>query len=158
MLAVLRPLGRRFAQVVDYGPGGSDGLGMAAQPKPVEVRDAKLFAQHSFGIVGTEHPLLDTRFDRIAQFQNLGDDWDGCGAKAPSYELLVSAVGLACVFRDQGVPAPSRVVPGLNATVLVEWQFQDGGYAEVEVTRPFFAEVMLIEPGEPAVHWTLPTD
>lgn len=88
----------------------------------------------------------------------MGDDWDGCGAKAPSHELLASAVGLAHLFRDQGVPAPSRIVPGLDGIVLFEWQFPDGTYAEVEIVRPLFAEVMVIEPGKPAKHWTLPTE
>ena len=95
---------------------------------------------------------------KLVQFQQLGDDWDGCGAKAPSHELLVSAVGLAHLLRDRSVEAPSRVVPGLDGTVLFEWQFPDGAYGEVEIVRPLFAEVMLIEPGQPAKHWTLPTD
>lgn len=95
---------------------------------------------------------------QIVQFQHLGDDWDGAGAKSPADELLISAIALANVFGIQGVPPPSRVVPGLDGTVLFEWQLPDGVHAEVEVVRPFFAEVMLIEPGQPARHWTLPTE
>ena len=63
---------------------------------------------------------------QLVQFQHLGDDWDGCGAKSPSRELLTSAIALAYVFRDNGVPPPSRVVPGLDGIVLFEWQFPDG--------------------------------
>ena len=95
---------------------------------------------------------------QLVQFQHLGDDWDGCGAKAPSPELAASAIGLAHAFRDNGVPPPARVVPGLDGIVLFEWQFPDGTYAEVEIVRPLFAEVMLLEPGKPAKHWTLPTE
>jgi hypothetical protein len=100
----------------------------------------------------------EASIQKIVEFQQLSDDWDGCGAKAPSRELLESAVGLAYLFRDQGVPAPVRVVPGLDGIVLLEWQFPDGAYAEVEIVRPLFAEVMLIEPDKPAKHWTLPTE
>jgi hypothetical protein len=95
---------------------------------------------------------------KLVQFQQLGDNWDGCGAKAPTHELLVSAVALAHLLRNQGVPAPSRVAPGLDGTVLFEWQFPDGAYGEVEIVRPLFAEVMLIEPGLSAKLWTIPYD
>jgi hypothetical protein len=94
----------------------------------------------------------------IITFQYLGDDWDGLGAKAPSSELLESAISLAYLLCDKGVPPPSRVVPGLEGEVLLEWQETDGTYTDVEIVRPFFAEVMLVEPGKPAKHWTLPTE
>jgi hypothetical protein len=95
---------------------------------------------------------------KIIGFQHLGDDWDGFGAKAPSREMLESAVGLAYVFLEQGVPPPSRVVPGLDGEVIFEWQEPDGTYTDVEIVRPFFAEVMRVEPGKPAQQWTLPTE
>jgi hypothetical protein len=63
---------------------------------------------------------------KIVAFQHLGDDWDGLGAKAPSCELLASAVGLAYLFFEQGVPPPSRVVPCLDGAVIFEWQDPDG--------------------------------
>ncbi len=94
----------------------------------------------------------------IVDFQNLGDNWDGCSAKPPSRQLLESAIGLAYVFLEKGVPPPSRVAPGLEGEVIFEWQEADGTYTDVEVVRPFFAEVMHIEPGKPARHWTLPTE
>jgi hypothetical protein len=110
-----------------------------------------------------EKPVADAgawepTVQEIVEFQHLGDDWDGLGAKAPSRELVESAVGLAYLFFEQGVPPPSRVVPGLDGAVLFEWQDPDGTYTDVEIVRPFFAEVMLIEPGKPAKHWTLPTE
>jgi hypothetical protein len=94
----------------------------------------------------------------IITFQYLGDDWDGLGAKAPSPELLESAIGLAYLLHDKGVSPPSRVVPGLEGEVLFEWQEADGTYTDVEIVRPFIAEVMVVEPGKSAKHWTLPTE
>lgn len=95
---------------------------------------------------------------KIVEFQHLGDDWDGLGARAPSYDVLVSAIGLAYVLNQQEVDPPVRVVPGLEGEVIFEWQFPDGTYAEIEIPRFLYAEVMLIEPGQPAKHWTLPTE
>jgi hypothetical protein len=95
---------------------------------------------------------------KLEDYQHLGDDWDGFGAKAPSHDLLTSAVGLAHMFYERGVDAPHRVAPGVNGSVILEWQFPDGTYAEVEIVRPLYAEVMMIEPGQPAKHWTLPTE
>jgi hypothetical protein len=91
-------------------------------------------------------------------FQHLGDNWDGLDAKAPSLELLESAMGLAYTLREQGVEPPSRVVPGPEGSVSFEWQEPDGTYTEVEIDRPFHAEVLMMEPGQAAKHWTLPTD
>lgn len=95
---------------------------------------------------------------KIAEYQHLDDAWDGAGAKAPSLELVESAIGLAHLLRDREMLPPSRVVPGIDGTILFEWQLPDGTYAEIEVVRPLFAEVMVIEPGKPARHWTLPTE
>ena len=95
---------------------------------------------------------------RIVEFQTLGDDWDGLGAKAPSRELLASAVGLAYLLHERGVKPPVAVVPGVEGSVIFEWHEPDGTYAEVEVVRPLHAEVMVVMPGKPATHWTLPTD
>ncbi len=95
---------------------------------------------------------------KIIGFQHLEDDWDDSGAKAPSRELLDSAVALACAFCKTGVEPPSRVVPGVTGTILLEWQLPDGTYGEVEIVRPLYAEVMMIQPGRPPKLWTLPTD
>jgi hypothetical protein len=50
------------------------------------------------------------------------------------------------------------VTPGVDGSVALEWQFPEGTYAEVQIVRPLHAEVMVIEPGQPAKHWTLPTE
>ena len=94
---------------------------------------------------------------KIATFQDYGDDWDGLGAIAPSCKLLESAMGLAYLFFEKGVPPPRCVVLGLDGSVNFEWQNPDGTIAEVEIDRPLHAEVMLVEPGKPPRFWTLPT-
>lgn len=96
--------------------------------------------------------------DEVVAMQHLGVNWDGLYASAPSLELLASVVGLAYLLKDDGVDAPSRAVPSTSGTVLLEWQFADGSYGEIEVTRPLFAECMLLEPGKPAKHWTFPSE
>jgi hypothetical protein len=95
---------------------------------------------------------------KMVAFQHLGDDWDGQGARAPSYEVLASAIGLAYTLYQQGVDPPNCVVPGIDGSVIFEWHDPDGTYTEVEIVRPLYAEVMMIEPGKPARHWTLPTE
>jgi hypothetical protein len=95
---------------------------------------------------------------KLISFQQVEDDWDGFGAKAPGSELLESAIGLAHIFSQKGIDPPNGVMHGVTGTVIFEWQFKDGTYAEVEIDRPLHAEVMLVEPGKPAQHWTLPTE
>ncbi len=97
------------------------------------------------------------RIQTILQMQELADDWDGFGAKAPSPELLESAVGLADLLRQRGVEPPQVVVAGVDGSVSFEWQDARGFYAEIEIVRPYFAEVMVLEPGKSPQHWTLPT-
>jgi hypothetical protein len=100
----------------------------------------------------------ESAVQKIIEYQRLGDNWDGFGAKAPSQELLQSAIGLAYVFRENGVDPPHRLAPGVDGSVIFEWQDPDGTYTDVEIVRPLHAECMRIEPGQPAKHWTLPTE
>jgi hypothetical protein len=90
----------------------------------------------------------------LAMFRSLEDSWDGAGATAPPSALVESAILLAQFLRGRGYDAPSRVVPGVNGTVLLEWQ-HDGIYEELEVTEPFRAEAMRAAHGQPAEHWNL---
>jgi hypothetical protein len=95
---------------------------------------------------------------KMVGFQQLGDNWDGQGARAPSYEVLASAIGLAYTLHQKAIDPPNCVVPGIDGSVTFEWHDPDGTYTEVEVIRPLYAEVMMIAPGKPARHWTLPTE
>jgi hypothetical protein len=102
--------------------------------------------------------LWEPAVEALMGFRKLGDNWDGQGARGPSADLLASAIALAYLLSDQEVDPPSRVVPGPEGSIIFEWQYLDGTYAEVEVIEPLYAEAMLIEPGQPAKHWTLPTE
>ena len=50
---------------------------------------------------------------------------------------------------------PNGVIPGVNGTVIFDWQGTDQSYLEIEVTEPFHAECMYISPGKPTRHWTI---
>ena len=132
---------------------------------PISKKDWDLQVGGRNGASGIdqERPMADAgawepAVERIVEFQHLADDWDGFGGKAPSRELLESAIALAYAFCKTGMEPPSRVVPGVTGTILLEWQLPDGTYGEVEIVEPFHAEVMMIQPGKPANHWTLPTE
>jgi hypothetical protein len=98
----------------------------------------------------------DETINALAGVRELEDNWDGLGASAPPPALLDSAVGLAYLLRGRGMSPPDRVVAGTAGTVILEWQDPDGTYCEVEIDRPFHADVMLLVPGRPAKHWELP--
>ncbi|HTU89622.1 MAG TPA: hypothetical protein VMF69_05955 [Gemmataceae bacterium] len=115
--------------------------------------DAALESQRDVPDAGPWEPAVM----KLVEFEHLGDNWDGLGARAPSSEMLASAIGLAYCFLEQAVDPPDCVVPGLEGSVMFEWHDPDGTYTEVEIVRPLYAEVMVIEPGKPARHWTLPT-
>jgi hypothetical protein len=94
----------------------------------------------------------------IISYQHLSDDWDGLGAKAPSLEVLASAVALAHLFHERGVNPPHCVVPSPDGSINFEWQGPEGAVAEVEIDGPLHAEVMVMEPGKPARFWTIPAE
>ena len=91
----------------------------------------------------------------LQAIRNNQSDWDGQGAEAPSPELMDSVEGLMQILMQRGIDAPSGVVPGVNGTVIVEWQGENDFYLEIEVTAPNRADGCLIVPGMPTEHWTL---
>jgi len=91
----------------------------------------------------------------INSFRNLGENWDGLGARMPSNELLDSAIGLVRLWHSRDLLPPIRVLPGTAGTVVFEWQGDGGAYGEVEIDRPFHADVMLVQAGQPTKHWEL---
>jgi hypothetical protein len=97
-------------------------------------------------------------FEELRSMFRLQDDWDGLDAKAPSTALVASAIEIAEWYRGQGLPAPSRAVAAPDGAVLLEWQ-AGGCYADVEITHPYHARVMLMVTGRPTQHRTLsPSD
>src|SRR5207248_2060436 len=97
--------------------------------------------------------LWEPTVQKLVAFQHLAYGWDGLEAVAPSPDLLTSAIGLAFLLHDRGVGPPHRVVPGLEGSVVFEWQYPNGLYSEIEIVRPLHAEVLMIEPGKPARQW-----
>ena len=97
----------------------------------------------------------DKRMEELEGLRHTQDDWDGQGATAPSSGHLDSAITLAQFLLRHGVDAPSCVVPGVNGTVIFEWQGENGSYLEIEITAPNRVEGYSIIPGKPTEYWTL---
>jgi hypothetical protein len=140
--------------VLDRGIPKADWIRHIGELNGVSGAHTKQPAERTVSDAGPWEPAVR----KIMEFQHLGDDWDGLGAKAPSRELLQSAIGLAYLLAEKGVDPPHCVVPGLDGSVNLEWQYPDGTVTEVELDCPFHAEVMLLEPGKPPKLWSLPTD
>ena len=94
--------------------------------------------------------------DEIVAMQHLGRDWDGLGAVAPTEELLQSALGLVYLFQENEMEPPHAVAPSTNGWVVMVWQGADGYYCEVELSRPFHGEVMILKPGREPEHFEIP--
>jgi hypothetical protein len=135
-----------------------DWLKEAGEANGAATAPARLHAAYGERKAAADAGPWESAVQKMVAFQELEDDWDGQGAQAPTYEILCSAIGLAYTFHQQGVDPPSRVVPTPEGSVVFEWQDPDGTYAEVEVVGWLSAEVMCIEPGKPAQHWTLPRE
>jgi hypothetical protein len=140
--------------VLDCSVPKQDWVQEVSERNGVSIPQAEQRAGKPVADAGPWEPAIQ----KIIAFQELGDDWDGLGAVAPSRELLESAIGLACLLSERGVDPPQAVVPGLEGSVNFEWQDPDGTITEVEIDRPLHAEVMLIEPGKPPRFWALPTE
>ena len=97
----------------------------------------------------------EKRIANLEAFKTYKNDWDGQGAEALTNELVQSAIHLANVLRQANIDVPSCVLPGVNGTIIFEWQDADGAYLEIEVTEPYHADACLIVPGQPTEHWTL---
>lgn len=97
----------------------------------------------------------DKRIEELEALRTYEDDWDGQGAEALSVELMDSAVNLAQLLIQRGIDAPSCVVPGVNGTVVFEWQREEGSYLEIEITAPDRADGCLVVPGKQTECWTV---
>ena len=102
------------------------------------------------------HPQeWDKRIEELEAFRTYKHDWDGQGAEAPSSELMDSAVNLAHQLIQTGIDAPSCVVPGVNGTVVFEWQGENGSYLEIEITAPDRADGCMIVQGKQTESWAI---
>ena len=80
-----------------------------------------------------------TVVDRLQQFRNLENDWDGQGCEAPESLLIDKAVKLADVLGLHRIPIPDHVYVGVNATIYFEWR-DPNGFCEIEVVSPAMVE------------------
>jgi len=98
----------------------------------------------------------EAALNKLAGFRDLQEDWDGQGAHPPSSELVDSALGLAALIRERGMEPPTGVAPGPMGTLMLVCHGSNGTYCEIELERPFQAEVMFLQSGQAARHWMLP--
>jgi hypothetical protein len=147
-------LGGKDMHVLHNPLAKEDWLQKVGERNGVSVPAAKRAVEKPRADAGPWEPAVE----EIVSYQHLGDNWDGYGAEPPSCEVLESAIGLAYTYSQSGVDPPHRVAPGVTGSVIFEWQDPDGTYATVEIDAPLHAEVMVLQPGKPAQHWTLPTE
>lgn len=61
--------------------------------------------------------------DLLAAYK-LTDDWDGQGAKAPSQEVVVTALKLATSLKNSGLRHPDECGPSVNGEVTFYWKWE----------------------------------
>lgn len=95
---------------------------------------------------------MEDRSNRMIELKSLQDNWDGEGAEAPKLELINIAITLLG-FIQHTLPPPTRITPSQTGNIVLEWQFKDSTYLEVEIVDPFHIECMLEVPSLPTRHW-----
>ena len=93
----------------------------------------------------------DALIREIGQMRRLGDNWDGAGGMGPSGPTVDWAIRMAQSFRDRTAPPPSRVMPGVTGSVLLEWQ-SDGHLVQFEIPRPYAIELFDASQGQPPTY------
>src|SRR3974377_538687 len=99
---------------LDYSVPKSDWMQSARQWNGATISSTRHSMAKKVADAGAWEPAVR----KIVEFQHLGDDWDGQGGRAPSPELLESAIGLAYLLYERGVAPPDRVVSGVDASVI----------------------------------------
>ena len=61
-----------FAEVMDYGSGGGEGLRVIVEAEAGEFGDTELFAEDGFGVIGVEDPVFDARLDAAGAVEERG--------------------------------------------------------------------------------------
>jgi hypothetical protein len=127
---------------------------VCARVEPLSVTAGRPGNAFMTGTARPRNDLWKRAFEQLRSLSALQDDWDGLGAKAPSPALLATAGQFMEWYRASDYDPPSRVVAGTDGAVIVEWQ-GDGLYADLEITKPYYAECMLKMNGRGTQHWTL---
>lgn len=93
--------------------------------------------------------------DRLLEFWNWTDDWDGEGTAAPNRDAIRGAITLIRELSELAATTPAagghfldnppdRLLPGRDGEIVVEWRFPQRGYAEIEVVSATEANGMLV--------------
>lgn len=113
-----------------------------ADPTPAAARRSSMAA-----FATRQHSGWDVVYRAINAMRDLSDDWDGDGAAAPSPPVVNNALRIAAALELQdGFPPPSRVLPSVNGTIVLEWTF-GGWHSEIEVENGSCAALRTIPPG-----------
>jgi hypothetical protein len=91
--------------------------------------------------------------DNLLRIRRLDTDWDGQGAEPPTAANADRALEWLHQMRRhaQAIP-PSRIVPGVQGEVYLEWQ-GESLYLVAEIAEPSRIEWTLALPGQPNKHW-----
>jgi hypothetical protein len=154
-----RPTGFRAASPT--GRNLRKGSSSFLASEPIE-RNVSTRALQMDALADEASPEIETAWvatlEKLESFRQLGDDWDGQGACAPTDDIVDSAIALLNAYRERKeLLPPSAIAPSPDGSVLIVWQEPDGTYCEIEVVRLFYAEVMLKCPGQATLHWTIPS-
>lgn len=116
-----------------------------AMPEYVGPFDSYAFAPTN-QIRASNADSWDSIISKISKLKWLGCDWDGEGAIAPSEELVESAILLAKYLRSKRMLPPSRIMPGIDGAVAMEWQ-RVGEIEHLDIVRPYYLERYSSAPG-----------
>ena len=87
----------------------------------------------------------------LKEIAALRKGWDDAGAEPIDMVLLTSVYDLLVQIRTEDQPAPTRVIPSPDGSILVEWS-GEGYYQEIEIQAPFHGDVMTQLGASPAEH------
>ena len=95
-------------------------------------------------------------FAWIESLRLLRQNWDGDGASPPSSLCVATALRTLNMSRIANDFPPSRIVPGLDGAIIIEWH-RPNYYLEAEISEPGTVEWMEKLNNQPARHceWNL---
>jgi len=104
-------------------------------------------AAWSFSTVHTDPQAWNRQILRIGELRGLKDNWDGEGARAPSQDILDSLQEILRLHGASGnYPAPSRMTPTVDGTIVIEWH-SPPIFRSLEIVRPYEGEWLVERPG-----------
>lgn len=77
--------------------------------------------------------------DELLRVRNLPEDWDGQGAKAPTLEVVDTALKLVDLLRRKGCMPPDDYGAGVNGDITLGWHTEYDSLV-VEVSSPLRVE------------------